>query len=300
MIAKKLIAILTGGTSSERGVALLSAKNVLNVLKTKYNVYVFDIPLDLPKFLRQYKKFAVAIPIFHGVGGEDGIIQGFLKTLGMPFLFSDVNAHALGINKLTCKLLAQTLNIPTANFSVLERAGAVTYKHPVVIKPMFGGSSIGISIALSQIQLNKAINDARRYDNALLLEDYISGHEYTVAVVEKFGQTVALPVIAIISKHNFFDYKSKYDAKLAQEICPAPISKVLAQRLQTAALTMHQAIGARHMSRSDFIVARNQTYFLEINTIPGLTKNSLMLKATKAANIDMLTLFSGWINSLKR
>jgi len=294
----KKIAILTGGDSSERSIALASAKNVAMILRKKYQVQVFDFYRDLPQWLRTYKNFQVAIPVFHGPGGEDGVIQGFLKTLRMPFIFSDVEAHAVGMDKFLSKHLAEKIGLLIAPHKLLSKPAKVKYTKKVVVKPLSGGSSIGITIADSQAKLNRAISQAFIYSNKVLLEDYLPGEEFTVAVIDQNGKNVALPVIQIISKNKFFDYKSKYDASLVQEICPAPIKKSLTKKMQDQAIRMHQALGARHLSRTDFIVSRGKVYFLEINTIPGITKNSLLPKTLRAAGLDFGQLLEAWFKSV--
>lgn len=294
------IAILTGGESSEREVALRSADNVINALKKKYEVAVFDLPKNLPDFLRSYSQYQVAVPVFHGPGGEDGQIQGFLKTLGLPFIFSDVEAHAVGMNKFLTKHLAEKIGLVTPASKILFESPTYhyNYKGPLVIKPLAGGSSIGISIVDSQAKLDEALPEAFKYCDKVLLEKYIEGPEFTVAIIDKAGVSLALPVIEIRSKNNFFDYQSKYDDQLVEELCPAPIDDNSAEELQQQALKIHQALGARHLSRSDFIVAADKIYFLEINTIPGLTNESLVPKAIRAGGEDWDNLLSGWIEEV--
>ena len=291
------IAVLSGGQSSEREVALRSADSVVNILKEKYEVKLFDIPQDMDKFLKEYKKFQVAIPVFHGSGGADGVIQGFLKTLGLPFIFSDIEAHAVGINKILTKKLAEEAGIVIPQHKVLTKQSKIKYIKPVVIKPYKGGSSIGIALAKNQTTLDKAITEAFKYDDKVLVEEYISGKEFTVAVIEENNKAIALPVIAIVSKNDFFDYDSKYNASLVDEICPADIDDKLAKELKLLGIKCHQLIGARHLSRSDFIVKDNKIYFLEINTIPGITLESLLPKAIKAGSKSFLDLLEDWIES---
>lgn len=289
------IALLTGGESSEREVALASSKNVFNCLSDKYSVDIFDIPKDLDVFLKSYNNYQAAIPVFHGPGGEDGQIQGLLKTLKIPFIFSDIEAHAIGMDKYISKRLAVNIGFSTLPDKLLNRLSKIKFERPLVIKPLAGGSSIGISIAHNQKDLDSALQKAFKYSSRVLLENYTKGKELTVAVVDKNGKAIALPVIEIRSRNDFFDYESKYDAKLVEELCPAPIDEKLAQNLQSQALSIHQAIGARHISRSDFIVSEDKIYFLEINTIPGMTDNSLLPKAIKAANLKFSDLLADWL-----
>ena len=292
-----MIAILTGGTSSEREIALQSAQTVKGALESDYDVRVYDLPQDLDRFLRERKEIAVAVPVFHGRGGEDGTIQGFLKTLGIPFLFSNVEACAVGMNKALTKALMARTSVRTPEDRVVRDGEQVVFECPVVVKPIDGGSTIGMSVVKEPMQLNRALEIAFQHADQVLVEQYIEGDEYTVGVIDEAGRSVALPVIAIRAKGGFFDFESKYKAgAMAEEICPAPIPDDLARRLQSSAVTAHRAVGARHLSRSDFIVDRTGTiWFLEINMIPGLTQNSLIPKSLRASGRDLGGVFHGWI-----
>lgn len=292
------VAILSGGTSSERAVALRSAENVFAELKTKFDLKIFDFPNDIDNFYKERKNFIAALPVFHGPGGEDGVVQGFLKTLKIPFIFSDVKAHAVGMDKILSKILITKNNLLTPDYKLVNTK--TKFIKPIIIKPVVGGSSIGINIAHNQEELDQAIDEALKYDQQVLLEDYIQGQEFTVVVVEKNNKLQALPVIEIKSSNSFFDYDSKYDPKLAEEICPAKISDSLSSDLQAQSIKIHNIIGCRHLSRSDFIVVDNKIYFLEINTIPGMTKESLLPKAIKTANLSFADLLEEWIKGLSK
>jgi D-alanine-D-alanine ligase len=291
------VAVLTGGDSSEREVALASSRNVIQALKEKFEADTFVLPEDLDKFLASYKDYTVAVPVFHGPGGEDGIIQGFLKTLNIPFIFSDVEAHAVGMDKDLSKHLATSMGLLTAHDQILNKLTKIKFEKPVVVKPLAGGSSIGIAIVHNQKDLDKAIKDAFEYSDKVMLEDYIKGKELTVPVIDKGEETFALPVIEVVSKNDFFDYESKYDADLVDEICPAAIDDQLAKRLQAQALQIHKALGAKHISRTDFMVEGDKIYFIEINTIPGLTNDSLTPKSIRAGGENLTNLLDIWIKS---
>ena len=292
----KNIALLTGGMTSEREVALKSSENVRKALEENFEVEVFDLPEDLDRFLASRARFDIAVPVFHGRGGEDGTIQVFLETLGLPYLFSSVEAHAVGMDKVMCKELARSHGLKTADWKVLEPGDSTQWTHPVVAKPVDEGSSVGVSLIRDAASLAQMVPATRR----LLVEDLVEGQEFTVAVVDYDGGTVALPVIEIRSKNAFFDFESKYDPSLCDELCPAPIDEHLAERLKDVALTAHQMIGARHLSRTDMIVDKEGTiWFLEINTIPGLTSASLTPKAITAAGLRLEDLLKSWIQDAK-
>lgn len=291
------IAILTGGTSSEREVALQSAQFVEHELRSYLPVKTYDFPKELEAFLQDRTSIDLVIPLFHGVGGEDGTIQGFLKTLSIPFLFSDVGALAIAMNKAVTKDLLLQHGIPTAPYSVLTKTESLPrFTGPCVIKPIDAGSSIGITIAQNETDFREGIAHGFKWSTQLLIEDYLQGREYTVAVIQEDETTIALPVVEICSKNAFFDLESKYDADLVEEICPARIEETLADKLKTIALKTHTLIGAKHLSRTDIIVdAHNEPWVLEINTIPGQTTQSLFPKAIKASGRSLGQTYLDWI-----
>ncbi len=290
------IAILTGGESSERDIALQSAQNVARALKSRFAVETFDLPRDMDRFLATRRDFACAVPVFHGKGGESGEIQGFLNTLGIPFIFSDVAAHAIGMDKAVTKSFVSAHGIRTPSWRQLASEEHPTYVRPIVVKPADAGSSVGVTIARSQKELEEGIARAKEHSTNVLIEDYIEGDEFTCAIIEENGASVALPVIQIKSKNSFFDRESKYDPSLFEEICPAPISDHLAREIQEISMRAHELIGARHVSRSDFIFDRDGViWFLEINTIPGMTENSLLPKAVGTSGRTLGGVLESWI-----
>ncbi len=295
----KTVAILTGGTSAEREIALLSAKTVAEALAPHFDVRVFDFPKQIDDFLRERNGMVAAVPVFHGRGGEDGTVQGFLKTLNIPFIFSNVEAHAIGMNKLATKTLASRAGVGIPGTVIARRGSIPNISVPAVVKPVDAGSSVGVTIVKSTDQLPMALAEAFRYSDQVFVEPFIAGVEYTVGVINEGGTPTALPVIEIRPTREFFDYQSKYDTKtLAAEICPAPISADLTHHLQDAAVSVHRILRARHLSRSDFIIdAAQKIWFLEINTIPGLTKNSLVPKALRVSGRDLGTLLKGWVET---
>ncbi len=296
---KTSLAILTGGTSAEREVALRSAENVRRALEDRYEVTVFDFPNELQVFLARRGEFVCAIPVFHGVGGEDGTVQGFLETLGVPFLFSGVTAHAVGMDKALSKTVVGARGVRTAAWKMVSRGERLEFERASVIKVPNAGSSVGVFLARTKEEFEKGMAQAFLQTEEVLIEDFIQGDEFTVAVIDRQGKTEALSVIQIKSKKEFFDLESKYDPALAEEICPAQIAEELARELQRLAMVAHQAIGAQHVSRSDFMVdASGVAWFLEINTIPGMTDASLLPKALRVAGIEFGELLTEWIENL--
>ena len=244
----------------------------------------------------------VVLIALHGTWGEDGSIQGLLDTLGVPYTGSGVLASALAMDKVMAKtvLAANGLDVPRrvvvtgTGSGELARARAVGM--PAFVKPVASGSSVGAAIVEREAGLAAAIQDALRYDRRALVEERIAGRELTVAIIGN-DQLTALPVIEILTKRPFFDYSAKYDAGESEEICPADIPPEVAARAQDAALRAHRALGCRGMSRADFIWAGDRLATLEVNTIPGMTANSLLPKAARAAGIafgDLLARFVEW------
>ena len=291
------IAILTGGVSSEREVAKSSSESVRKAIQKHSEVAVFDVPYEIDDFLARRKEFNCAIPVFHGRGGEDGTIQGFLETLGMPYIFSGITAQALAIDKVKTNAIVATAGLQVPKSLTISSTVVQHWTHTVVIKPVDGGSSVGISIAHNQNEIARGILQASKWSKEIIVEDYIPGREFSVAVIDVDGITEALPVISIESKHEFFDYQSKYEPGLADEKCPADISTDLSHQLQQIARKVHHVIGARHVTRSDYIVdASGKIWFLEVNTIPGMTV--LLPMPIRASGRDFGEVLMGWVKEV--
>ncbi len=293
------IAILSGGMSSERETSLRSAKQVASLLRHRHKITIYDFPHDRERFLTERSSINLAIPLIHGRGGEDGVLQGLLEALSIPYLFSGVTAHALSIDKRLAKIIVRNAGVPTTESQLITRGDTVLYEHPVAVKQLDGGSSIGISYADSQEAVDTALQTLLKTSENALIEPWINGQEVTAAVVEDQRGLRALPVTLIRPKHGtFFSYEQKYDEKaLADEICPAPITPNLTQLVQTLSIKAHKAVGARHVSRTDFIIDDEGTpYFLEINTIPGMTEHSLLPKMLTADHSSLSSQLEQWIS----
>jgi D-alanine-D-alanine ligase len=239
----------------------------------------------------------VAFVAIHGQWGEDGTIQGMLELLGIPYVGSGVLASALAMDKVMAKavLAAAGLDVPrgfavSASGGEAARAQAVdqaeSIGYPVVVKPVRQGSSFGITMVERSDQLLAAIGEALAYDDRVLVEERVAGTELTVGIIGNEPELVVLPVVEIVTSRSFFDYRAKYDPQLSDEICPARIDDELARRVQELARRAHRTLGCRDLSRTDFIVTHDgRPWLLEVNTIPGMTANSLLPKAAQAAGI---------------
>ena len=244
----------------------------------------------------------VVLIALHGTWGEDGRIQGLLDTIGVPYTGSGVLASALAMDKEVAKqvLAASGLDVPRGvvvrgtHPAALESARSVGL--PAFVKPVGSGSSVGASIVTTEADLAPAIESALEYDERVLVEEQIRGRELTVPVIGNDDLT-ALPVIEILTKRAFFDYSAKYDAGESEEVCPAEIPPDVAKRAQELAVRAHRALHCRGMSRTDFMWSGERMVALEVNTIPGMTANSLLPKAARAAGIkfgDLLERFVDW------
>lgn len=291
-MAKKLnIAVLMGGMSSEHEISLISGQNVLKYLdRTKYMIKPIVIGKQGNWTIggrqvaadKALKGVDVAFNALHGEYGEDGCIQGLLESFSVKYTGSGVLASALGMDKIKSYELFKLRGLTVPKRATLERG------KKVVVKPSCLGSSVGISIVDNKKDLKIAINKAKERCETVIIEEYIDGQEMTCGIIDNFkGQKhFALPVTEIIPPPGrFFDYEVKYNGS-TQEITPARISKSLTKKIQEAAIRAHQILGCKGYSRTDFIVRKNKIYVLEINTLPGLTKESLLPKAAKVAGIE--------------
>ncbi len=287
---KKLrIALLSGGFSAEREVSIKTGEMIAkNLDRKKYQVFLFDPKDELENFivLARRKKFEVVFPALHGTFGEDGTVQGVLELLGLPYVFSGVLASSLAIDKEMTKriLIQQGINMPKHEVFHIEKK-EIDFDIPAVVKPVRQGSSIGVTIVKDKRQLDSAIRDAFKYDSKIIAEEFIDGREITAAVLGN-KNLIALPLIEIRPKVSFFfDYRAKYEIGGSKEICPAPISRALTKKIQDTAIKVHKILGCRGVTRSDFILKGHKPYFLEINTIPGMTETSLVPQAAAKAKI---------------
>lgn len=271
-MTKFKVAVLMGGESSERVVSLSSGKTVLeNLDKEKYEALSVDVPSELSKMLKW--KPDIALIILHGKGGEDGVIQGYLETNEIKYSGCGVLASAIGMDKLIFRKLMERENI-------LMPKLVKTY--PGVVKPVNGGSSLGVSIVRNKLEYEKAITEVNKFDSEYLIEEIVKGTEVTCGVLAD----VVLPVVEIVPSKDFFDYEAKYTEGMSQEICPARISDKMTKRVQDLALKVFKIIGGRGYARVDMIIKDDLIYVLEINTLPGMTPNSLLPREAKAAGIS--------------
>ena len=257
---KITVALLSGGISSEREVSKKSGDQVFDALdKTKYDVIRYDPRSDLLRLVSDSANIDVALIILHGQYGEDGTVQGLLDLLDIPYQGSGVLGSAVAMNKLAAKLLYEKAGLPVPPYVVIKKGDPVdpeTFERrlgmPLVIKPVSGGSSIGVSIVKSGESFMEAVKTAFSYDDTLLIEAFIKGVEITGAVIGN-DKLEALPIVEIIPDKNyeFFDYTAKYTAGATKEICPARIDESLEVKAREFSKAAHRALFCRGYSRTD-------------------------------------------------
>lgn len=280
------VGVLMGGLSTERDISLKSGKAVSRALRERgYDVTDVLVDRSLPTSLLE-AGVDVAWIALHGRFGEDGCVQGLLEVMGIPYTGSGVRASAVAMDKAATKqALRGHPDVDLATDALVRRGEPIPEDLPLpcVVKPVVGGSSIGIRKADDREALDEALAAALALDPVALVEAFVAGDEITVAVLD--GE--ALPVVAIIPESGFFDLEAKYTAGRTRYVVPAPIDPAVAERAQRAAVAAYNALGCSGLARADFITtADGRAVFLEINTLPGMTPTSLSPMAAGAVGID--------------
>lgn len=281
------VALLMGGQSAEREISLNSGGAVLAALeRLDVDVHGIDPGDDVIEVLR-HGKFDRAFIVLHGRGGEDGQMQGALERIAMPYTGSGVLGSALGMDKYRTKLAWAGAGLPTAPFVLLRRAEdlarAEELGFPLMIKPAREGSSIGMARAENSEQLADAWKAAAVLDGLVLAESWISGPEYTCAILGR----EALPMIRLETPNVFYDYDAKYQSNTTRYLCPCGLDEATERRLQALALDAFEVVGASGWGRVDIMVgADGQAQLLEVNTVPGMTDHSLVPMAARARGIE--------------
>lgn len=288
------VAVLMGGNTPEREISLISGRAILESLqKSGIDAYAFD-PAEKPLQHLQSDGYARAFVIIHGKGGEDGKLQGALEYLGIPYTGSGVMASSIGMDKHRTKLIWQSIGIPMAKSQYLEKTGykqgdfKLQVKLPVVVKPVDDGSTLGLSKVYDENQLYQAIDFAFQNSERVLIEEMIVGDEYTITVFDR----KVYPVVKIEAPEGEYDYQNKYFTDDTKYTCPYDLG-ALQQKINDWALAGYNAIGASGVARLDFMIdIDNSVYFLEINTLPGMTNHSLVPMSLAAAgySFDQLCL----------
>jgi len=283
------VAVLMGGDSAEREISLHSGRAVLNALRRQaVDAHGIDTAgAGLLDVLRRDAYDRVFI-MLHGRGGEDGVIQGALEMIGIPYTGSGVLGSALGMDKLRTKQVWMGQGLPTPAFQVLRAEADLggieaELRFPCMIKPAREGSSIGMTKVEQASQLAEAWRLAARYDDEVIAEQWVSGPEYTAAIVDD----QALPLIRLETPRTFYDYEAKYQASDTRYVCPCGLDPHVERRFQQLARAAFKAVGAHGWGRVDFILdAADSPQLIEVNTVPGMTDHSLVPMAARAAGIS--------------
>ena len=318
-MTKKTIALIYGGDSSEYEVSIKSGKHISGHLdRERYDVYEvlmkgadwrvlfseeksylidkadfsFVIP-DESGIGGKRVKFDKALIMIHGTPGENGLLQAYFEMIGMKFTTCSATVSAISFDKYACKCYLRDTGVKLAKEQFIRRGDsynaydiAARMGLPLFVKPNNGGSSFGVTKVKHLQDLNDAIESAFKEDESVLVEEYIQGREMTNGVYEYNGELVRLPVTEIISNNEFFDYEAKY-LGASREICPAEITSELSERIINTSHKIYRYLGCRGIVRVDYIVRDDEIYFLEINTVPGMTEMSLVPQQVRAAGMTI-------------
>lgn len=317
----KNVAIVMGGYSSEYKISLTSGNVVFNQLdKSKYNlfrihilpekwVYVNENDNEFPinkhdfSIIVDGKKitFDVVFNAIHGTPGEDGLLQAYFQLLGIPQSSCDYYQAALTFNKRDLLSVLKPYGIKTATSFYLNLGDTINSEEiinkvglPCFVKPNKSGSSFGISKVKTLEELLPAIENAYKEDNEIIIESFLDGTEVSVGVINFKGEIKVLPITEIVSENDFFDYEAKYLGK-SKEITPARISEELKVKIETVAKRAYEVLKMKGFSRSEFIIVNNEPHMLEMNTIPGLTTESILPQQAREAGISLPELFENAI-----
>ncbi|WP_333878158.1 D-alanine--D-alanine ligase [Flavobacterium sp.] len=314
----KKVAIIMGGYSSEYQISLKSGNVVYQFLDTTkyqgYRIHIFkekwvyvddqenEFPIDRNDFSVMVNgekiNFDVVFNAIHGTPGEDGLMQAYFELLGIPQSSCDYYQAALTFNKRDLLSVLKPYGIKTATSYYLNQGDEIdeeailkTVGLPCFVKPNKSGSSFGISKVKTAAELDYAIVNAYKEDNEIIIESFLDGTEVSVGVINYKGTVTVLPITEIVSENDFFDYEAKYLGK-SQEITPARISPEMTEKVSAVAKKAYEVLKMSGFSRSEFIIVNGEPHMLEMNTIPGLTTESLIPQQAKEAGISLTDLFT--------
>jgi len=320
----RTIAIVAGGDSSEFGISVKSANEVSKVLSSKYLVYIIiirntswywedqkgryhnvdknDFTLVVDEFHIRFDAIFIAI---HGKPGENGLLQGYFDMMQIPYTGCGAFCSALTFNKHACKLFLKDYKIPMTLDILLRKGDPVDPADlirqtglPCFVKPNDSGSSFGVTKVKKQEDLESSINTAFKESDEVIIESFMDGREVACGIVKTRSGEIILPVTEIISKNEFFDFEAKYTPGKSEEITPAQMPESVIKKVQKLSSSIYGLLGCKGIVRVDFIVVGDKPLFLEINTIPGMTAESLIPQQAAAAGIRLEDLYSMVIEDL--
>ena len=315
---KKNIAIVAGGDSSEFEISIESAAQLIGILnKSKYESYIVsmrnnvwevqhpslgNLAIDRNDFSfvngGVKVNFDCALIAIHGTPGEDGKLQSYFDLLKIPYTTSGVLTSALTFNKYTCKAFLNNFGINTAKAILVRKGSDVQPEYiakelglPCFVKPNNGGSSFGVTKVAAVQAISEALVSAFKEDDEIIIEEFIGGLEVTCGLLKTRKKEYILPLTEIVSKTEFFDYDAKYKG-MADEITPARISKDVEKLVKDTSSFIYDVLNCKGIVRIDYIFSKGKLYFLEVNTVPGMSKNSIVPQQARAAGLDLGELFS--------
>ncbi len=280
--------VLFGGNSAEREVSLSSGKAIIAACKALgHDVVELDPQNGMERLIPDLTVLDVVFNSLHGGDGENGVIPGFLQVLGICYTGSGNEASAICMDKRVSKALVHRKGFATPHWISFGKddpiPSMVDMEFPIVVKPNDQGSTIGLTVVREISGIENAIVLARKYASVVLIEEFIAGREITVAVI---GDS-AYPIVEIVPSHDLYDYECKYTKGMTDYFCPADIEKYITKAIQDSAVKIHKLLGCRHYSRMDYRLDENgKAWFLEVNTLPGMTETSLVPKAAGAAGLS--------------
>jgi len=320
----RCIAIVAGGDSSEYEVSVKSALGVSKAISVAYKTYIimirgtnwywedargrfhnidkndFSLKTDDEKI-----RFDAVFIAIHGTPGENGLLQGYFDMMGIPYTSCGAFCSALTFSKQATKLFLKEYKIPMADAVLIRKGGRTDTKHiadliglPCFVKPNDSGSSFGVTKVKKADDFHAALETAFKESNEVLIEAFMDGREVACGVVKTKNKTLVLPVTEIISKNEFFDYEAKYTPGMSDEVTPADMPESLTDEIQRLSSLIYDILGCKGIVRVDFIVTGHKPCFLEINTVPGMTEESLIPKQAAAAGIRLEDLYSMVVENL--
>ncbi|GJI95359.1 MULTISPECIES: D-alanine--D-alanine ligase [Duganella] len=287
------VGVLYGGRSAEREVSIMSGNGVLAALQSKgIDAHLFDTGLRTLAELAAEKFDRVFIAL-HGRFGEDGSLQGALELLGIPYTGSGVMASSVGMDKITTKIVWLAAGLPTPRYAVLNASSdldavCADLGLPLIVKPPHEGSTIGITKVSAANEFKAAFDIAAALDDSVLAEEFVTGREFTVAMLGSGANARPLPVVEIVAPQGNYDYQNKYFTDDTKYFCPAVLPEALTQEMQRLAVLAYRAIGCEGWGRVDFLLRESdqKPFLLEVNTSPGMTGHSLVPMAARAEGIS--------------
>ena len=292
----KKVAVIFGGSSTERDVSLHTGLSVIEAIKNRYDVLPINLSNDFRDLNEQLLDIDLVFLALHGGFGEDGTIQKYLENYNIIYTGSDSKSSAIAMDKNKTKLIAKKNKIPVLDWFVINNENEIDITRlnfPLIIKPNDGGSTIGLYFCKDKNEFNINIKKSLEFSDKVMIEQYIDAREVSVPILD--GQV--LPIIEIFPKGFLYDYDSKYKEKGSNYQVPAKIKDNISRKLAEDSMILYQKIGCRHYARIDYLIYEDKYYLLEINTLPGLTSTSLLPKSASKIGLNYENLVDKIINT---